>query len=133
VVVGVGVNVLQRREDFPAALGAAADPTPPATSLWIEGHRSTRETVAAGFLNALEPLLELLESRGAAPVLEAWQARAGFWGQRLRVRTPAGALEGIARRLDPGGGLVLALDGGGETVVTAGDLEAAETSAREER
>lgn len=134
-VVGVGVNVLQRAEDFPPALGRpeAGAAASAATSLAIEGHALTRETVAAEILNALEPLWAELEADGAARVLEAWRRRASFWGEPVRVSTSSGAVAGIARGLDATGGLVVALEGGGVTTVLAGDLELAGAAARTER
>jgi BirA family biotin operon repressor/biotin-[acetyl-CoA-carboxylase] ligase len=117
VVIGVGVNVAQRREDFPKGLRDTA------TSLAIAGCGATREAVAAAFLNALEPLwVELQEGRRAA-VLDAWKRRAGFWGQAVTVRAPGGPMTGVARDLSDEGGLVLRLEGGGEAVALAGDLE----------
>ena len=116
VVVGVGVNVAQVREDFPPELAAA-------TSLALEGTATEREVVAAAFLNALEPLWRALEEGARAPLLEAWRARAGFWGCEVAVQTPVGEVRGVAQGLDEDGALVLALAGGGRSVVLAGDLE----------
>jgi BirA family biotin operon repressor/biotin-[acetyl-CoA-carboxylase] ligase len=123
VVVGVGVNVSQSASEFPAELAGTA------TSLGIEGVRATRERVAAALLNRLEPLWDEHAEGGRGAVLERWRARADFWGREVTVRTPSGALSGIARRLDSDGGLVISLPGGGETTALAGDLElgAAET------
>jgi len=90
-VIGVGVNVAQTAEDFPPELRASA------TSLSIEGHAATREHVAAYFLNALEPLWTELQEGSRDAVLTAWKRRAAFWGERVVVRTPAGAVSGIAR------------------------------------
>jgi BirA family biotin operon repressor/biotin-[acetyl-CoA-carboxylase] ligase len=118
-VVGVGVNVAQQRDDFPPDLRASA------TSLAMEGCRTTREAVAAAFLNALEPLWVELQERSRASVLEAWKLRAGFWGRVVTVRTPAGPITGVARDLSADGGLVLRLESGAEVVALAGDLEAA--------
>ena len=118
-VIGVGVNVGQQRDDFPVELRESA------TSLVLEGCRATREAVAAGFLNALEPLWTELQESGRTSVLEAWKRRAGFWGQVVTVRTPAGPVTGVARDLSLDGGLVLRLESGGEVVALAGDLEVA--------
>jgi BirA family biotin operon repressor/biotin-[acetyl-CoA-carboxylase] ligase len=118
-VIGVGVNVTQQRDDFPVELRESA------TSLGLEGCRAGREAVAAGFLNALEPLWSVLQEDGRAALLEAWKRRAGFWGQVVTVRTPAGPVTGVAHDLSGDGGLVLRLDGGSEVVALAGDLEVA--------
>ncbi|NOT34466.1 MAG: biotin--[acetyl-CoA-carboxylase] ligase [Candidatus Eisenbacteria bacterium] len=116
-VIGVGVNVGERPEDFPEAIRERS------TSLAIEGCDTTREAVAAGFLNALEPLWYELQEGSREAVLEAWRARAGFWGQPVVVRTAGGELSGIARDLNPEGALVLRLESGIEIPVFAGDLE----------
>jgi BirA family biotin operon repressor/biotin-[acetyl-CoA-carboxylase] ligase len=119
VVIGVGVNVAEQLDDFPAEL------RPSATSLAMEGCRVSREVVAAEVLNELEPLWRALEEGGEASILAAWRARAAFWGQPVTVRTPSGPLQGIARDLDASGGLILRLEGGREVTALAGDLEVA--------
>ena len=117
-VVGVGVNVAQAAADFPPEIAETA------TSLALAGVATDRESVAAAFLDALETLWTELQEGGRATLLEAWSARADFWGRTVTVRTPAGAVRGVARGLDRDGALVLVLEGGAETVVLAGDLEA---------
>ena len=116
-VIGVGVNVTQERGDFPPALAALA------TSLAIEGCVTTREEVAAEFLNALEPLWTDLQEGGRETLLGAWRERAEFWGRTLRVTTPAGVREGVARDLDESGALVLEQEGGTRIAIVAGDVE----------
>jgi BirA family transcriptional regulator, biotin operon repressor / biotin---[acetyl-CoA-carboxylase] ligase len=118
-VVGVGVNVALRDGDLPGDVAGLA------TSLAGEGHALTREQVAAAFLSRLEPLWDAHAEGGRERVLERWRARADFWGHPVTVRTPAGALDGVARALDPDGALVLTLADGRETRVLAGDLEVA--------
>ena len=117
VVIGIGVNVSQRADDFPDGLAATA------TSLALEGVTTTREAVAAAFLNALEPLWRSHSEEDGGDVVERWSRRADFWGQPVSVHTPSGELTGVARALDPDGGLVITLASGIETTVLAGDLE----------
>lgn len=116
VVVGLGVNVRQQRDDFPPALRERV------TSLAMEGCRAGREAVAAGFLNALEPLWRELQEAGPAPLLAAWKERADLWGRSVTVRTPSGPVTGIARDLDARGALVLEGESGYVTVL-AGDVD----------
>jgi BirA family biotin operon repressor/biotin-[acetyl-CoA-carboxylase] ligase len=119
VVIGMGMNVRQAREDFPPELRDRA------TSLAIEGSDASLEDAAAECLTALEPLWNELQEGDRAAVLAAWSALAPHWGGWLRVRTPAGDVEGIAQRLDVDGGLVLRTVDGHETTVFAGDLQPA--------
>jgi len=116
VVIGLGLNVLHERTDFPEALRDAA------TSLAIEGSRAGIEDAAAEFLDRLEPLWDRLRSRDHDAVLAEWSRWAPHWGERVRVRTPAGVVDGVALRLDGEGGLVLRTADGCETTVLAGDV-----------
>jgi len=122
VVIGVGMNVLQTREEFAPELRASA------TSLALEGSDAGIEDAAAGFLGELEPLWNELQEGDRARVLAEWSALAPHWGEWLRVRTPAGLVEGTAQRLDQDGGLVLRTAEGPETTVLAGDVTGAHES-----
>ncbi len=117
VVMGAGVNVSQREEDFPPELHGLA------TSLAIEGRPARREAVAAAFLDALEPLWDEHQEGDRTLVLDAWREQAGFWGRPVTVRTPTGIVEGVARDLDDLGGLVVQVAEGAPLTVYAGDLE----------
>src|SRR6185369_12385184 len=90
VVIGIGMNVRQSREEFPPELRDRA------TSLALEGSDARVEDAAAACLDALEPLWNELQEGDRAGVLAAWSALAPHWGARLRVRTPSGEVEGIA-------------------------------------
>ena len=117
VVIGVGLNVAQRREDFPPALADSA------TSLALEGSPATLEDAAAEFLDRLEPVWSEAQEGDRGRVLAEWSRACDHWGQRVSVRTPAGAEAGVALRLDPDGGLVLRLDDGSERTIVAGDVQ----------
>jgi BirA family biotin operon repressor/biotin-[acetyl-CoA-carboxylase] ligase len=116
VVVGVGLNVRHRRDEFPAELRDTA------TSLALEGATAGVEDAAAEFLSQLEPLWEEFQAGERATLLAEWSRWCGHWGEQLVARTPAGSVEGIAQRLDGGGGLVLRTATGVETTVLAGDV-----------
>ena len=115
-VIGVGMNVLHGRDDFPAELRDAA------TSFALEGSDAGLAEVAAAFLTKLEPLWDETQEGDRAAIVAAWSAQATHWGAWLRVRTPAGEVEGVAQRLDADGGLVLRLASGAETTILAGDV-----------
>jgi BirA family biotin operon repressor/biotin-[acetyl-CoA-carboxylase] ligase len=125
IVVGVGMNVRQRAEDFPQGLRESA------TSLAQCGSDATPEDAAAEFLNAFEPVWDLLRDGRRDEVLDAWSEHAAFWGEPVTVRTPSGLVTGVAQRLDREGGLVLRLESGAEVTVLAGDLEPGTTGGRE--
>ena len=114
-MVGVGVNVAQRADDFPPELRATA------TSLAIDGRAVHREPLAAAILNELEPAWDEHQV-DPRPALAAWRARARFWGRPITVRTPAGEMTGVAQALGDDGALVLRAADGGERRVLAGDV-----------
>ncbi len=115
VVIGVGVNVLQSADDFAPEIAALA------TSLALAGVATTRERVAAEFLNAFEPLWAETQEGDRDAVLAAWSARASFWGRELAVATPAGEWRGVARALDRDRPRVLEHEDGTRRAGRAGD------------
>lgn len=115
-VLGAGVNVSHAAADFPAELRARA------TSLAIEGVRAGRERVAAEFLNALEPRWDALQEGGREALLRGWSERCDAWDAPVVVRAPGGDVRGIARGLDPDGGLRIERADGTTVTVLAGDV-----------
>jgi BirA family biotin operon repressor/biotin-[acetyl-CoA-carboxylase] ligase len=116
VVIGVGLNVRHRRDEFPGELRDTA------TSLALEGATAGVEDAAAECLSQLEPLWAEFQAGERAALLAEWSRWCGHWGEWLVARTPAGPVEGSAQRLDGGGGLVLRTASGVETTVLAGDV-----------
>lgn len=116
VVVGAGVNVSQSRDEFPDDLRALA------TSLAEHGHSLRREDVAAGFLDALEPLWDELERAGREPILRAWRDASRMWGRAVAVTAPGGTVRGIARDVDGEGRLVVEAEDGARVALAAGDV-----------
>lgn len=120
--VGCGVGLNVRR---PAASALAAVEPPPAYLSDAAPH-AEREAVLAGILGAMDGLLDVLDR--AADVARAWEERAGLRGRpyRLRLDTDGSIVAGTAVRLGPEGGLVIAHDGGRETVVHLADARVIE-------
>lgn len=115
VVIGIGMNVRHAWAEFPPELRGSA------TSLALAGSTASIEDAAAAFLNAGEALWDRLDSGQAGAVLREWTAACTHWGEWLRVRTPAGPVEGAALRLDDDGALVLR-NAAREIRVLAGDV-----------
>lgn len=116
VVIGVGVNVRQRAEDFPLEIRELA------ASLALAGHDASAEDVAAAFLNAMERRWDQLQEGSRADVLAAWTARSDMWGRTVTVPLPGGPTAAEARRLDDDGALIVRLPSGVEAAVVAGDV-----------
>jgi BirA family biotin operon repressor/biotin-[acetyl-CoA-carboxylase] ligase len=117
-VLGVGVNVNTRLEDFPEELRSLA------TSLLAQaGHAVDRARFAECLLESLERWLDRLRSGDLESVLGAWRARLAMLGARVRIAGPGVTRprEGIARGVDSAGALLLETDSGLERIL-AGDV-----------
>jgi BirA family biotin operon repressor/biotin-[acetyl-CoA-carboxylase] ligase len=116
VVLGIGVNLNMRVEQFPAGLGY------PATSLLLEGREVDRTAFARALLRALDGMYDDYLRHGYAPVREEWLSRCGIVGRRVRVAVPACDQTGIMEGIDDNGALLLRLDDGSLERVYAGDV-----------
>lgn len=105
-VLGIGINVT----DAPESAGTVDRYRPGVTRAAL-----------------LEDILAELEHWLSAPVpevLDAWRAVSATLGQPVRFELPGqGCLEGVARDVDAQGSLLVALPGGREVTVGAGDVE----------
>ena len=92
-VLGIGLNVLVERDDFPPELRETA------TSLLIECAAPSIEAALTGIVERLDHWL------GAPPaaVLEAWRSRDALKGERVRWSDG----EGLANGLDESGALLV--------------------------
>jgi BirA family biotin operon repressor/biotin-[acetyl-CoA-carboxylase] ligase len=116
VVLGAGLNVNARREDFPAELRDDA------TSVLLErGQAAPRALFAAACLTALEDWLDRHAEEGFAAVLDAWRARNVTLGREVRVKVDGGEIDGIAEDLDESGALLVRTAAGVERIVS-GDV-----------
>jgi BirA family biotin operon repressor/biotin-[acetyl-CoA-carboxylase] ligase len=117
-VLGVGVNVNTRPEEFPEELRSLA------TSLYAAGGREIdRAAFAERLLEGLERWIDRLRAGDFAGVLDAWRARLALLGARVRIAGPGvpRPREGIARGVDPAGALLLETEAGLERIL-AGDV-----------
>ncbi|MGH3355229.1 MAG: biotin--[acetyl-CoA-carboxylase] ligase [Nocardioidaceae bacterium] len=117
VVVGIGVNATLREDERP---------TDEATSLLLEGARTTDRTVVLReVLRVFEQLFRAWVAGAGDPALgiaESYERRCSTLGRRVRVLLPTGVtVAGRAVRLDGDGRLVVRTDHGEETV-SAGDV-----------
>ncbi len=124
-VLGVGINVNTRVEQFPEELREIA------TSLAIErGGPLDRVAFAERFLLDLERELDRLRSEGFGPVLDRWRESFKMTGARIRVGGPGLPREiaGSVRGVDAQGALLVETDRGVERIV-AGDVSLLERPA----
>jgi BirA family biotin operon repressor/biotin-[acetyl-CoA-carboxylase] ligase len=117
-VLGIGVNVNVREEEFPPELEGLA------TSLRVAvGAPVDRVAFAQRLIEELERDIDRFRSEGFVPVLEAWRKFSRMQGLRVRVGGPGvrREIEGTVEGVDSDGALLLRTDRGTERVL-AGDV-----------
>ena len=117
VVIGIGLNVNMRGEDFCAEIRDIA------TSLREEtGRQIPREALAAELYTSLETWYKELTRAGFGPVKDRWLRFAGVAGQTLRVDTRSEVRRGEAVGMDDDGALLLRDESGRTRRIVAGDV-----------
>jgi BirA family biotin operon repressor/biotin-[acetyl-CoA-carboxylase] ligase len=116
VVLGVGVNVNARREDFPPELRDEA------TSVLLErGEPAPRALFAAACLAGLEEWLDRHAEAGFGAIRTAWRERSVTLGRQVSVRADGRDVLGVAEDLDEDGAL-LVRDASGVQRILSGDV-----------
>ena len=117
VVLGAGVNVNARREDFPEDLRDVA------TSVLLErGQAAPRALFAAACFTALETWLDRHDEEGFGPIREAWRERNVTLGREVTVKVDGRELAGVADDIDETGALLVRTPAGVERI-TSGDVQ----------
>jgi BirA family biotin operon repressor/biotin-[acetyl-CoA-carboxylase] ligase len=108
VIIGIGVNVNTRREDFPLELEQIA------SSLAIEsGKQIDREKLIRAILEKLEKLYVLYLDKGFFPIKLMWESYAVSIGKMITARTLTGEIKGKATGITEDG-VLLVEDGAGK-------------------
>jgi BirA family biotin operon repressor/biotin-[acetyl-CoA-carboxylase] ligase len=113
LAVGFGINLVWYPSDseFPATSLLAVNAHPPAP-------RQALTALAASW----SEWYRVWETGGFAPVREAWLARAGGLGQRIRARLAGGEASGVFEGIDEAGALLLREPSGELRTIAAGDV-----------
>ncbi len=108
VVIGVGMNVNMRREEFPLELAEKA------TSLLEEaGKKFSRPSLVALIARGLVSDLDNFEKSGLSPFLDEWGARSYLRGKRVEVDTGREIVRGVVAGIDKNMGYLLVKPPGG--------------------
>jgi BirA family biotin operon repressor/biotin-[acetyl-CoA-carboxylase] ligase len=116
VVLGVGVNVNARLEDFPPELRGEAT-----SVLLARGQPAPRSLFLAACLTGLEDWYDRHAEGGFEPIRAAWRARSVTLGREVSVRTDGGDLVGRAEDIDETGALLVRTERGLERILS-GDV-----------
>ena len=119
VVLGIGVNVNARAEEFPAAL-----PYPAASCLTLTGVEWDRADIAADVLGTMEAYYDRFLRDGFAPLRGAYEARLLHLGRAVAFEQNGARAEGIVRGVAGDGALRVECGGGEETLLYSETIEA---------
>ncbi len=118
IIIGIGINVNIRKEDFPAELRDTA------TSLYcIRGETVQRTKFLRAVLESMEELYKTACSQGFAPVMETWKRYSVTLGQEVQVIGVGQGEDftGTAVDIDEDGALLIETESGRRRVL-AGDV-----------
>ena len=102
IIIGIGLNVNQTREDFPLELRETA------SSLFIElGETVSRAEVIRSIFKNFEKLYTLYLNQGFLPIKLLWEGYASSIGKYIRARTIITTIEGKALGITDDGVLKL--------------------------
>jgi BirA family transcriptional regulator, biotin operon repressor / biotin---[acetyl-CoA-carboxylase] ligase len=126
VLLGLGVNVGQGLDDFPAELAGRA------TSLSLAvGGPVDRVALLAGWAERFASGYRALAAGAADPTLAAYSARLATLGREVRAELLGGEqVTGVAVGLGANGGLLIRTPTGGEVELASGDVEHLRAEAR---
>jgi BirA family transcriptional regulator, biotin operon repressor / biotin---[acetyl-CoA-carboxylase] ligase len=118
IIVGIGMNVNQQREDFSEAIAGLA------TSLAIEGGKAFKRAELIGaILSEIENLYCNYLENGFAFIKLLWEARAYSLGKRITARSISGSISGYAKGITEEGVLLLEDDEGKVHSIYSADIE----------
>ncbi len=117
VILGIGVNLNMRREQFPQDLRH------PATSLLLEsGACVSRVEFTRALLTSLDTLYDDYLRNGFSAIRAEWLSRSTVQGRRVRVSFGNGETEGLVIGVDDDGALLLERGDRAPERVLAGDV-----------
>ena len=117
VVLGIGVNINMRSDQFPPDLRH------PASSLLLEGGVPvSRNEFVRVLLGELDSLYDAYLRDGYGSVREEWLSRSQMRGCQVRVVSQERVTSGVVKGIDDIGALLLITDDGREERVLSGDV-----------
>jgi BirA family transcriptional regulator, biotin operon repressor / biotin---[acetyl-CoA-carboxylase] ligase len=118
VIIGIGMNVNQKLEDFPSELHSIA------TSLLLEkGETVNRAELIQAVFSRLEKLYLLYLDKGFEPIKLLWESYAISIGKKITARTLSGSIAGLAQGITEDGVLLLEDENGKVHSIYSADIE----------
>jgi BirA family biotin operon repressor/biotin-[acetyl-CoA-carboxylase] ligase len=107
VVVGIGINLSQRPQDFSAELSDHAG-----SLEFLMGKKFDKEKILKNFFHSFFQEIKKLETGGAANLIQAWEKTSDLLGRKIKALSGKKQIEGTVLGLNPQGHLRLRLADG---------------------
>jgi BirA family transcriptional regulator, biotin operon repressor / biotin---[acetyl-CoA-carboxylase] ligase len=118
IIIGIGLNVNQAKEDFPSDLRETA------SSLFIEsGKKVSRAELIRSIFKNFEKLYTLYLDQGFLPIKLLWEGYAGSIGKSIKARTLKETIEGKALGITEDGVLMVEDQTGAIHHIYSADIE----------
>lgn len=117
VVIGVGVNVNMKEEDFPDNLRM-----PAASLMECKGGRVDRSDLLCALLESMDSNFEALKNEGVMSIIPKWRKLCGTLNKKIKIVLPGDVITGVAEDVTQEGGLVITIEEGLTRVIYAGDV-----------
>ncbi|WHX99075.1 biotin--[acetyl-CoA-carboxylase] ligase [Neobacillus sp. DY30] len=118
IIIGIGMNVNQKKEDFPSELQEIA------TSLFLEkGEKVSRSDLIKGIFTNLEKLYLVYLEEGFLPIKLLWEGYAISIGRKITARTLSNSITGTAQGITDDGVLIMIDEQGKTHHVYSADIE----------
>lgn len=117
IVAGVGINVAQKKEDFPDEIKEKA------SSLERElGQKINRNQLIQNVIEEMERVYFLYREEGFEKILDIWRVNNITLGRRVKAITREEEIIGLAEKIDSEGFLIIREDQGKTHKIIAGDV-----------
>lgn len=116
LVVGIGININTRADEFPPGLAS-----PAASCYTLTGSEWERAFILADVLGAVEAYYDRFRRDGFGPLVSAYEARLIQRGRTVRFDVKGAAVTGVVQGVAPDGALRVRADGDGTEHVLYGE------------
>lgn len=117
VVIGIGINVNMKNEDFPENVRI------PATSVMDSlGRKFDRSKLLCSLIESMDSNYEYLRKKGVMSVMSKWRPLCITLNKMIKVTSAGGTITGVAEDVTKEGGLVIRIGEDSKKVIYSGDV-----------
>ncbi|MDA8084206.1 MAG: biotin--[acetyl-CoA-carboxylase] ligase [Nitrospiraceae bacterium] len=121
-VIGIGINLNLRQEDFPPEISAKAT-----SSLICTGSTFPRAGILSAIMNEFEPRYEIFRKSGGLPLVREMKPLLDTIGREITICEGGEQICGVAEDIDDNGRLIVSLPSGLTRSVGSGEIVETDT------